>query len=189
MLLYLHRDSSVKVFMLQKFADSSNNFLSWIIVSVVFIVLLAILISQSVPIVPKAVSDIHFFGFELNKFGFTLLTLLSFYGLKSLMSYLFYAGTGTMNRWPYFQFTASKFYFAISLLLMGLCFYQYYYEFDVLKLFDFYFKGFILIFIFKIMLYLLSPQHILPEKWYYKFLYICTLQIAPVIVLWTVLYF
>ncbi|MBE2274452.1 MAG: DUF4271 domain-containing protein, partial [Flavobacteriales bacterium] len=27
------------------------------------------------------------------------------------------------------------------------------------------------------------------KKWYYKFLYICTLQIIPVLVLWKVLFF
>ena len=188
MLLYLHRDSSVRVFLMQKFADSSNNFLSWIIVSVVFIVLLAVLVSQAIPVVPKKIRDLHLFGYEMNKFGFTFLTLLSFYGLKSVLGYLFYAGTGTLKRWSYFQFAASKFYFTVSLLLMLLCFYQYFYEFDVLKLFDFYFIGFIVLFLFKIMLYLLSPQHILPHKWYYKFLYICTLQIAPVIALWKLLF-
>lgn len=188
MLLYLHRDSSVKVFLMQKFADSSNNFLSWVIVGLVFILLLAVVISQAVPIVPQKVRDIQLFGYELNKFGFTFLALLSFYGLKSLLSYLFYAGTGTLKRWSYFQFTASKYYFTVSLLLMLLCFYQYFYEFDVLKLFDFYFIGFIVLFLFKIMVYLLSPQHILPHQWYYKFLYICTLQIAPTIALWKLLF-
>lgn len=189
MLLYLHRDSSVKVFMMQKFADSSNNFLSWLIVSTVFTVLLATLISQSIPIVPKQITDIHFFGYELNKFGFTLIALILFYCLKSVLSYVFYSGTGSIKRWTLFQFTAAKFYFIFSLILIGLCVYQYFYEVNALLLFDYFFTGFILVFLFKIFLYLLSPNSILPEKWYYKFLYICTLQIAPILVLWRVLYF
>ncbi|MDQ0476036.1 MULTISPECIES: DUF4271 domain-containing protein [Chryseobacterium] len=188
MLLYLHRDSSVRVFLMQKFEDSSNNFLSWLIIGVVFTLLFAALISRSVPIVPKKISDIHFFGYELNKFGFTLFSLSAFYGLKSTLSYVFYAGTGSMKRWALFQFTASKFYFMLSFVLMALCVYQYFYEVSDLQLFDYYFIGFIGVFIFKIFFYLLSPGHLLPEKWYYKFLYICTLQFAPILVLWKVLY-
>ncbi len=189
MLLYLHRDSSVRVFMMQKFADSSNNLLSWLIISVVFTLLLATFLSQSIPIVPKRISDIHLFGYELNKFGFTLLSLILFYSLKSVLSYIFYAGTGSIRRWSLFQFTASKFYFLFSLILMGLCVFQYFFESSDLQLFDYYVLGFIVVFLFKIFFYLLSPNQILPTKWYYKFLYICTLQIAPVLALWSVLYF
>ena len=189
MLLYLHRDSSVKVFLMQKFADSSNNFLSWLIVSGVFTVLLATFLSQSIPIVPKKISDIQVFGYELNKFGFTLLTLILFYSIKSVLSYVFYAGTGSHKRWKLFQFTASKFYFVFSLLLMILCVYQYYFDVNNLQVFDYYFLGFIAVFLFKVFFYILSPNPILPEKWYYKFLYLCTLQITPLLVLWSVLYF
>ena len=189
MLLYLHRDSSVKVFLMQKFADSSNNFLSWLIVSIVFTLLFATLISQSIPIVPKKISEIHFFGYELNKFGYTLLALILFYSFKSMMSYIFYSGTGSIKRWALFQFTASKFYFTLSLLVMALCIYKNFYEVNDLQVFDYFFLGFIAVFIFKVFFYLLSPNEILPEKWYYKFLYICTLQFAPVLVLWRVLYF
>ena len=189
MLLYLHRDSSVRVFLMQKFADSSNNFLSWMIVSSVFTVLLAAFVSQSIPIVPKLISDVHFNGYELNKFGFTLLSLILFYGFKSFLSYLFYSGTGSIRKWLLFQFSCSKFYFIFSLILMVLCVYQYFYEVNDLQLFDYYFIGFVGAFIFKIFFYLLSPNNILPDKWYYKFLYICTLQIAPVLALWRVLFF
>ncbi len=199
MLLYLHRDSSVRVFLMQKFADSSNNLLSWLIISFVSTLLLATLISQSIPIVPKKINDLHFFGYELNKFGFTLLSLITFYSLKSMLSYIFYAGTGSLKKWTLFQFTSSKFYFTLSLVLMVLCVYQYFYKVNDLQLinnfkahdlqlFDYYAFGFVFVFLFKIFFFLFSPNSILPEKWYYKFLYICTLQFAPVLVLWRVLY-
>ena len=184
---------------MQKFADSSNNLLSWLIISFVSTLLLATLISQSIPIVPKKISDVHFFGYELNKFGFTFLALIIFYSLKSMLSYVFYAGTGSLKKWTLFQFTASKFYFTLSLVLMMLCVYQYFYNVNDLQLinnfkphdlqlFDYYAFGFVFVFLFKIFFFLLSPNSILPEKWYYKFLYICTLQFAPVLVLWRVLY-
>jgi len=47
---------------------------------------------------------------------------------------------------------------------------------------------FLAMFIFKNIFYLMQPEAILPQKWYYKFLYICTLQIVPVLVLWKVLF-
>lgn len=184
---------------MQKFADASNNLLSWLIISCVSTLLLAALLSQSIPIVPQRITDLHFFGYELNKFGFTLFSLIIFYGLKSMLSYVFYAGTGSLSKWTLFQFTCAKFYFTLSLVLMILCVYQYFYkvndlqllsDFKVqdLQLFDYYAFGFVLVFLFKITFYLLSPNNILPHKWYYKFLYICTLQFAPVVVLWKVLY-
>ncbi|TQE61297.1 DUF4271 domain-containing protein, partial [Leptospira interrogans] len=40
----------------------------------------------------------------------------------------------------------------------------------------------------KNLVYIFHNQPILPEKWYYKFLYICTLQIVPVLVLWKFLF-
>ena len=189
MLLYLQRDSSLKVFLMQKFADSSNNFLSWIIISLAHCLLLATLLSQSIPLIPKEITAIHLFGYELNKFGFALTTIVTFYSIKSMLSYFFYAGTGSIKRWTLFQFTASKFYFALSFLLIALCVYQYFYEVLLIELFDYYLIGFGIVFLFKILLYALSPNKILPLKWYYKILYICTLQFIPIILLWRVLYF
>ena len=184
---------------MQKFADSSNNLLSWLIISFVSTLLLATLISQSIPIVPKKISDLHFFGYQLNKFGFTFISLIVFYSVKSILSYVFYAGTGSLQKWTLFQFVCSKFYFTLSLVLMILCVYQYFYKVTdlqliynfqahELQLFDYYVYGFAFVFLFKISFYLLSPNNILPYNWYYKFLYICTLQFAPVLVLWRVLY-
>ena len=199
MLLYLHRDSSVKVFLMRKFADASNNLLSWLIISFVTALLFATLVSQSIPIVPEKIRNLHLFGYELNKFGFTLLSIIVFYSFKMLLSYLFYAGTGSLEKWTLFQFTCSKFYFTFSLVLMILSVYHYFYnpndlqllnnfKAHDLQLFDYYAFGFAFIFLFKIAFYLLSPNNILPYKWYYKILYICTLQIAPIMVLWKVLY-
>ncbi|QDP85446.1 DUF4271 domain-containing protein [Chryseobacterium sp. SNU WT5] len=189
MLLYLQRDSSVKVFLSQKFADSSNNFLSWIIISAVLCLLFATLISPSIPVVPRKIANIHFFGYELNKFGFSLLSLGAFYALKSVLSYLLFAGTGGLRRWSMLRFVASKFYFVLSFLLFPLCIYQYYFVVNPVSLFQYFPTGVLFILVFKIFVYLMTPIKILPEKWYYKILYLCTLQIAPILLLWRVLYF
>lgn len=189
MFLSLQRNSSVKEFLLQKFPDSANNFLSWAIVSAVFSLVLACFLSQFIPVVPKKVSDLQIFGYELNKFGFTLISLFLFFFTKNIFTYMFFAGTGNIKKWAIFYFTVSKFYFCVSILLIILCVASYFYPIDDLKIFPFYFGGFLLIFVFKLFFYFFHKNDILPRKWYYKFLYICTLQIIPLLVLWKVLFF
>lgn len=189
MLISLQRDSSVKEFLLQKFSDSSNTFLSWLTVSLVFAILLATFISSYIPIVPKKISNLHLFGYELNKFGFTFLSIIGFYFLKTILSYLFYAGTGSLKKWSVFYFTVSKLYFCLSVILMILCIADFFYSVDHLQLLPYYSIAFVVVFLFKICYYVFHKNDILPEKWYYKFLYICTLQIMPILVLWKVLFF
>ena len=189
MLLSLRRDSSVTEFLLQKFADSTNNFLSWIIISFVFTLVLSVFVSQNIPVVPQKITDFQFSGYELNKFGFTFASISVFYFLKNICTYLYFAGTGTTKKWEVFYFIASKFYFCFSIVIMILCLIQYFYRFDKWVMFDVYLAVFAFAFLFKQIYYILHPSNILPQKWYYKFLYICTLQIVPVLVLWKLLFF
>ena len=189
MLLSLRRDSSVTEFLLQKFADSTNNFLSWIIISFVFALVLSVFVSQNIPVVPQNISDFQFFGYELNKFGFTFVGISVFYFLKNILTYLYFAGTGAAKKWEVFYFIASKFYFCFSIVIMILCLIQYFYRFDKWVMFDVYLAVFAFAFLFKQIYYILHSSNILPQKWYYKFLYICTLQIVPVLVLWKLLFF
>ena len=189
MLLSLRRDSSVTEFLLQKFADSTNNFLSWIIISLVFALVLSVFVSQNIPVVPQKISDFQFFGYELNKFGFTFVGISVFYFLKNILTYLYFAGTGAAKKWEVFYSIASKFYFCFSIVIMILCLIQYFYRFDKWVMFDVYLAVFAFAFLFKQIYYILHSSNILPQKWYYKFLYICTLQIVPVLVLWKLLFF
>lgn len=189
MLISLRRDSTVLEFLTQKFADSTNNYLSWIIISVVFSIVFAVFLSFYVPTVPQKVSEIKLSGYELNNFGFTFLTVGSFYFVKNILTYIFFAGTGSIKKWQLFYFTASKFYFCFSLVVMILCIVNSFYTVDQLQMSSYCFIGFSLIFLFKLLYYLFHNNGILPEAWYYKFLYICTLQIIPVLVLWKVLFF
>ncbi len=189
MLLSLRRDSSVTEFLLEKYADSTNNFLSWIIISLVYTLVSSVFVSQSIPVVPKKVSDIHILGYELNKFGFTFLSISGFYFVKNILTYLFFAGTGAVKKWDIFYFTASKFYFCLSVLVIMGCVVHYFYLFDRFVMFDIYVVLFVIAFLFKLLFYMFHRNNILPEKWYYKFLYICTLQIVPVLVLLKLLFF
>ena len=189
MFIFLLRDIRLKDFFLQEYADSSNNLLSWIVTSVVFVALLSTLVSQYIPLVPKFLSDIHPFGYEINKFGFTFLCISAFYFFRTLFSYLFYASVGNSRKWNLFYFTATKFYFGLTLLLSPLVFIHYYFDIDHSKALHIYALIYIIIYVFKIVFYFFHKNQILPVRWYYKFLYICTLQIAPLFALWRLLFF
>jgi len=188
MLRSLQRESSLPEFLLQKFPDATNSFLSWATISVVYSLMFATALSQFIPIVPKFVRQFPFFGYELNKFGFTLIIVSIFYLLRTGLGFLLFAGTGASRRWERFYFTAGKFYFVFSVLLIMLNVAQFYVITDRDSFFMFSIILFLAMFIFKNIFYLMQPEAILPQKWYYKFLYICTLQIVPVLVLWKVLF-
>ncbi|WP_442784932.1 DUF4271 domain-containing protein [Chryseobacterium sp. MYb264] len=189
MMNIVERDANLRDFLLQKYFDASNNLPSWVITSCVTALTISVLLSQYIPIVPKFVSDLHLFGYKLNKFGFTFIAVVAFYLIKSGLGFLFYQSIGDGRKWSVFYFTSTKFYFVISFLLIILCVTHYYFPIDRNEMFLYYlyFAGFV--FIFKIFFYLFHKNKILPEKWYYKFLYICTLQIAPLMLLWKLLFF
>jgi hypothetical protein len=189
MMNIIEREANLRDFLLQKYFDASNNLPSWVITSCVTALTLSVLISQYIPIVPKFVADLRLFGFQLNKFGFCLIAVVLFYVLKSSLGFLFFQSIGDGKKWTIFYFTSTKFYFILSFLLIILCVTHYYFPIDRNKMFLYYLFFFSIVFIFKIFFYLFHKNNILPEKWYYKFLYICTLQIAPLLLLWKLLFF
>ena len=188
MFISLLRDIRLKDFFTEIYADTSNTFLSWIITSAVFCTVISILISQYVPIVPKKVTNLQIFGLELNKFGYTFICVLLFYFLKTVFSYFFYSGIGNSRKWGIFYFTATKYYFALSLIIIILCIAHYYFNIDKRIALKIYLVFLSFAFVFKVFFYFFHKNEILPHKWYYKILYICTLQIAPLFALWRVLF-
>lgn len=188
MLISLQREASLREFLLQKIEDSSNIFLSWIIVSIVNTVLLSILISQFIPILPKFLQTQSLFGIGLNKFGFTFYSISIFYLLKVTLSYLYFYTVRNQKNWQKFYFAATRFYFILSIILIIGCLHQFYFLEDRFLTLQTYFLFFAIIFIFKNIYYLFHNYRILPRLWYYKILYICTLQIIPLLVLWKFLF-
>lgn len=189
MMVSLHRDSNIRTFLQQEFSDSSNGFVSWTLVSLVVCLTSSALISQYIPIVPKFIAEVQPFGLQLNKFGFTFYCIVLFYLLKAILSFLFYQSVGFSRRWPMFCFTITRFYFVLSLILIVLCISHYYFPTDKAEALFYYLIFFAIAFIFKLFYYLFHKNHILPTEWYYKFLYICTLQFIPLTALWKVLFF
>lgn len=185
----IQRDATLKDFLLQKYYDSANNFISWLIISMVTATCLATLFSQFIPTTPEILAKLSVFGIQLNKFGFTFFAILLFYFLKSGLSFLLYQSTGNSKKWPLLYFTASKFYFLLCFVLIIANIINYYFPIERSIAFNYYLYTLSFIFIFKILFYFFHTNNILPEKWYYKILYICTLQIAPLLIIWRLLFF
>lgn len=189
LLSVFQRDANIRDFLMQKMEDSSNLMPTWIIVSVVRCIMIALLLSQFVPLVPEGFSDIQLFGLHVNKFGFTFVSLLLFDLVRNVLTFLFYSSIGNGKNLKGLTLIASKFFFLESIAFIILGFGLYYYPIDLVRYFYLIIGLLAGSFILKNMIYLFHRQPILPEKWYYKFLYICTLQIIPVLVLWKFLFY
>ncbi len=187
--VYLNREVSLKEYLTQDVGDASNVFLTWTIMSIVFFVQMTVLMSQYIPSVPKVVEDIQIGGYQLNKFGYLFGVISLFYLVKTVLSFFFYASINQIQNYQNQYFVASRFYFCYIIVLIILIFINYYiginkrYFLLILLAFN------AIMFLFKLILYLFHKNKILPNQWYYKFLYICTLQIAPLYALWRLLFY
>ena len=184
-----NRDANIKDFLTQKIEDSNNLTPSWTIISIVRSVMITVILSQFVPVVPKFVSDLQLFGIQLNKFGFTFLAVMTFDIVKNILTFFYYNSIGEGKKLKRLASISSKFYFLESIGLIVASFALYYYPLDLVRYFYVVLFVLISLFVMKNLIYIFHNQAILPEKWYYKFLYICTLQIVPVLVLWKFLFF
>ncbi len=189
MFLTLLRDLNLRQFLLLDFEDASNPFLVWVLTSLVYTIVLSVLFSQYIPIVPKIVSDYQLGGYELNKFGYTFGCFSLFYLSRICGSYLFYNAIGNAKKWRRFYFTTTRFFFVMSLILIILSIANFYFVFDKISVALKFSIFFIFGIAFKQFIYLFHKNRMLPEKWYYKILYICCFQIAPMFALWKVLFF
>ena len=186
----LHRNVSLVEFLIQPYENTNNNILSWFFTTLLFSVSFSVLFSQYIPVVPKFISEnISFFGLQFNKFGFILTSLLLYYLTKNVVIYLFYGSIQELKKFGRYSFVAQKYYLVYSLVFLLLSFTHYYLQVDKHKIFIFYVLLSILAFTLKIFIYLFHNQRILPEEWYYKILYICTLQILPSLLLWKFWFF
>jgi hypothetical protein len=181
----LHRDVTLIEFILQPYEESNNNILSWVFTTILFSISFSVLFSQFIPIVPLFISQNLVFGdVTLNKFGFIFVSLLMFYGIKNIFVYLFYGSINQLERFGRYSFIAQKYFMVYSLVILVMSVFHYYLHIKTSNAFIYYSSIVFIAFIIKVLIYLFHPQQILPRQWYYKFLYICTLQILPILVLW-----
>lgn len=189
LLTVFQRDANIKDFLTQKIEDSNNLTPSWLVISIVRCVMLSLLLSQFVPVIPKVFSEIQFFGYQINKFGFTLMSVIVFDIIRNMLTFFFYSSIGSGKNLKGLTLVSSKFYFLESIALIIAGFTLYFYPIDPVKYFYFIIGLVVGSFVLKNLIYIFHNQNILPEKWYYKFLYICTLQIVPTLVLWKFLFY
>ena len=81
-------------------------------------------------------------------------------------------------------FIAQRFYFVESLLIMLAVIVHYYLGVDKQQAYHIYIITELVFFVVKNICYFLHKEKPLPEEWYYKILYICTLQILPMLAVW-----
>lgn len=181
----LHRNISLAEFILQPYENTNNNVLSWFFTTILFSVSFSVLFSQYLPVVPKFVTEnFSFSGIQFNKFGFLLTSLLLFYVAKNIIIYLFYGSIQELKKFGKYSFVAQKYYLIYSFLILFLSIIHYYLPINKHKMFIFYVFVLIFAFLLKLTIYLFHNQRILPKEWYYKILYICTLQILPALLIW-----
>ncbi|NAW51669.1 DUF4271 domain-containing protein [Elizabethkingia argentiflava] len=176
---------------LQLSLEESNNVgISCILSSFIYIFILSILLSQYIPIVPKFITEnLHLNGYSLNKFGFTFVSYLVLYSGKYLFSYLFFTCSGNMQRWKSYMFNLGKFFRVITILFCAMTIALYFFPINRFQALEYYIFILICIMLCKIAFLLFSASPTLPQEWYYKFLYICTLQILPHLAIWKFLFF
>jgi len=160
-----------------------NILMNWIVSGIVYVFVFSVLSFNYIYVVYDFIAEnFNLYGYILNKFGFAIVVCSLFYIVKGGFSYLFFIITGSKNKWRSYLFTINKFFYFANILICILIVIYYFYPIDQ----DIFFKlstiFFILSFLFKIILLLTSSNNVLPKEWYYKFLYICVLQILPYLI-------
>lgn len=181
----LHRGISLYNFLAQPFEDVNNVYLSWAVTTILHSVSFSILFSQYIPLVPKFITDYcSFLGIEFNKFGFMLTTVLVFYFLKNIITYFFFASVENLKNYAQYAHAAQKYYLVYSMVILIISVLHFYLPLDPRFSSKIYLGLAVFGLLLKILYYLFYSQPILPRQWYYKFLYICSLQILPILVVW-----
>ncbi|MDY3547846.1 DUF4271 domain-containing protein [Riemerella anatipestifer] len=186
----LLRDISLVNFFTLKEEFANNALQSWVVTSLGFVALASLALADILPINPHLFAEyFNVFGYTPNKVGSVILALVFLFSFRTMFTYFFLASIGEVERWKSFYFLTTKFFLGYSLILMLLVLIQYYIPVEKDWFIYIYIVLFPLAFVFKNLVYLFHHKAILPDEWYYKILYICTLQILPFLVVWKFLFF
>ena len=185
----IYRNATIKDFLTIQKEEASNIVLSWMLTSFVFCIMLAVNLSQFLPATPQFLSEYTLYGYKLNKIGFTVLSLFSFYFVKNLLTYIYYSTLGYNKLLINLYLIANKLYFLGSLVLMASSFAFFFFPIDSVYFLYILFGLCLFMFITKLISYFFNTTKTLPFEWYYKILYICTLQIVPLLVLTKFLFY
>lgn len=170
--------------------ERSNISLNWVVIALSFIFIFSVFISQYIPIVPKFVKEnLAINGYSLNKLGFTFCTLLLFYFGKCIFSYFFFKCTLSIANWKFYIFQVNKFFVLLIILFSALSIMVYFFPINRLIAFDYFLILFGFLIIGKNAYLIFNKNPTFPHEWYYKILYLCTLQILPYLVIGKFLFF
>lgn len=184
MFYWLLRGISVWEYLMQGYKETQNSVLTWLLTSVGFVVVFSLLFSQYIPVVPRVFLELEIEGWVPNKIGSLLLVLCGYYGLKFILTAIFYASIGQIDKILVLGFVAQRFYYVQAVLLMIMSVFHYYYFSEDMFFYPYYEISVGVILMLKNILYFFHKEHPLPNEWYYKILYICTLQILPLLAMW-----
>jgi|GEM_PF-87950 len=186
----LNKDQSLLEYMKLPVEYGGNLLMNWVVSGFIYVSVSSVLLFDYVQEIPDFVTDnISLWGYNFNEFWFIFIVNSVFYIIKCIFSYLFFVVTGNVKRWKTYVFVVNKlFYFAILPTCLLVFIYYFYpinqdYFFNILVIF------FFLLLLLKNIFLIVSANKPLPREWYYKFLYICTLQILPHLILWWFLFF
>lgn len=186
--IYLNQETSLKKFIYQKTEDANNVFPIWLISSVIFYWQLTIMISGVINDVPKWILNYDFGGIAINKLNFSAITVSLLYLFRLIFTSFFYLIIGQAKRLKNLIFNISKQFYINSIILIIFNFIIYYTLINKGILLTISSYLIVILSIFKILIYFIDKNNILPKQWFLKLLYICTLQIAPFLVFWLLIF-
>lgn len=170
--------------------NTGNLYVNYSLISLAYVFILSVFLSPHLPIIPQWVAEhVVFQGYTLNKLGFTFLSFSLFYLSKCLLSYLFFKSSFSIKNWNWFVFKLNKFYGVLVALFTLLTIFEYFTPLTTHISLTHYLGILIIILLAKVMLLLFNRDPVFPNGWYYKFLYICTLQITPYLAIVKFLFF
>jgi hypothetical protein len=185
----LNKNMSIGDYLRQTYHPESHYFGQVLLIGLVFTSLLSLWLWPLLPTLPAWLQDIEVMGYVPNKFGYLLACMASYMIIKHLLCWCFYLCSGSLKRWVPYCFSLHKFYLVFSALVVLLIINQYFLHVEhyfLPKGFDEHRTyGLILVgmFVTKCIFEFFHQEPILPKQWYHKFLYLCTLQILPLLVL------
>lgn len=166
-----------------------NKIPGYSLLSCVYILLLSMLTYILVPERPWSVLSWDIFGYRPNIFGFCLMVYAAYFIFKFLLGRLLYGLSGSTRKFIYLQTFMLRWYLLTVPLLLILSF-VYFFHFYPNTNYNEAFRYFLLgIFFIKLIGIVSLTQKVLPRNHYLKIVYLCTLQIMPVVVLIKVLFF
>lgn len=184
MFYWLLRGISFWEYLTQGYKEAQNSVLTWVVVSIGFVVVFSLLFSQYIPVIPRLFLELEVEGWVLNRMGSMLLVLGGYYVVKFIFTAIFYASIGQIDKILVLGFVAQRFYYIQSVLLVIMSVFHYYYFPNNIFLYPYYEILVGVLLLVKNILYFFHKEHPLPNEWYYKILYICTLQILPFLAMW-----